>query len=79
MAVALFRPVLVALVVVLVKLVTELLLEVVVVVAPQPLELGPTASKLAQVIRVVFPKWNTKLRFPKKAPIPFLVEAKSSV
>lgn len=77
--VAFGRPVLVALVEVLVKLVTELLLEVVVVVALHPLELPPTASKLAQVIRVVLPKWNTKPRFPKNAPIPSTVEAKLSV
>lgn len=49
------------------------------VVPLQELELASTAVKLAQVMRVVLPKWNTKLRFPKKAPIPSTVEAKLSV
>lgn len=72
---------LLALVVVLLRLVTELVGEFVVVVALalQALELALTGSKLAQVILVVFPKWNTKLRLPKKAPMPSRVEAKFSV
>lgn len=56
--------------------------EVVVVVAPpptvEPLQL-PTGTKLAHVMRVVLAKCRTMLRLPKKAPIPCLVEAKSSV
>lgn len=48
---------------------------------PLPLHVFPafTGSKLAQVMRVLFPKWNTRLRFPKKAPMPSLREAKLSV
>lgn len=48
---------------------------------PVPLQVLPasTFSKLAQVMRVLFPKWNTKLRFPKKAPMPSFREAKLSV
>lgn len=48
---------------------------------PEPLQVLPasTFSKLAQVMRVLFPKWNTKLRFPKKAPMPSFREAKLSV
>lgn len=48
---------------------------------PDPLHVFPasTASKLAQVMRVLLPKWNTILRFPKKAPMPSLREANSSV
>jgi hypothetical protein len=36
-------------------------------------------AKLAHVIRVLFAKWITKERFPKKAPMPSTVEAKSSL
>ena len=45
---------------------------------PLPPTVLPTSVKLAQVIRVVFAKWTTKERLPKKAPIPFTVEANSS-
>jgi hypothetical protein len=34
-----------------------------------------TTAKLAQLMRVLFEKWTTKLRLPKKAPIPSAVEA----
>lgn len=46
-----------------------------------PLQVLPasTRSKLAQVMRVLFPKWNTRLRLPKKAPMPSFREAKLSV
>lgn len=48
---------------------------------PDPLQVFPasTAVKLAQVIRVLLPKWTTILRFPKNAPIPCSREAKLSV
>ncbi len=35
-------------------------------------------TKFAQVIRVLLPKWTVMDRLPKKAPIPAVVEAKSS-
>lgn len=44
----------------------------------QAAELASTAAKLAQVMRVVLAKWNTKLRLPKKAPMPSTVEANLS-
>lgn len=46
-----------------------------------PLHVLPasTRSKLAQVMRVLLPKWNTRLRLPKKAPMPSFREAKLSV
>ena len=34
-----------------------------------------TAVKLAQEMRVVLAKWRTKLRLPKKAPVPLMREA----
>lgn len=45
----------------------------------EPALSAATDVKLAQVMRVVLAKCNTKLRFPKKAPMPLRVEAKSSV
>lgn len=38
----------------------------------------PTSSKLAQVILVLFEKWTTTERLPKKAPIPGRIEANGS-
>jgi len=48
-------------------------------VAFDPIELAEAKVKLAQVIRVLFPKWMAIERLPKKAPIPSVVDAKSSV
>ena len=50
-----------------------------VVAFPVPPTLFPARVKLAQVIRVALPKWTVIDLFPKKAPIPSTVAAKSSV
>jgi hypothetical protein len=38
----------------------------------------PTSAKLAQEILVLFEKWTTKERLPKKAPMPGRMEAYGS-
>ena len=38
----------------------------------------PSSAKLAQVILVLFAKWTTTERLPKKAPIPGRMEANGS-
>ena len=54
-------------------------LELVVFVIVDLPTLCPTIEKLAQLMRVVFTKWITKERFPKKEPRPGRVEANSSI
>ena len=38
----------------------------------------PASAKLAQVILVLFEKWTTTERLPKKAPMPGRIEANGS-